>query len=138
MSGLNALIILEIVVSAIGLLYSVRLVERANDALRWLRANGMNGYREIAARGAIHRGYVRVGVFACMVSLGLIAGSLQFFTAASELRHVLSAVFRLVFIVMVILFTYKSYMEDHELDLMISESQRRTLKTRVGDVGEKV
>jgi hypothetical protein len=41
--------------------------------------------------------------------------------------------FRLLFILMAVAFSYKSWLEDHELDLLISEDQRRTARTRKGD-----
>lgn len=139
MSLLNVLVTIWLLLTVGGLMYAVRLVRRAKAAKRWLKAEGLNGYREIVANGSIHRGEVRIGIFICMVIMGVDAAALQFFLPGSDVRNVLSAVFRLLFILMAIGFTYKSYLEDHELDLLINEAQRRTLKTRIGDSpGEKV
>lgn len=134
MSVLNVLVVIWLLLTCGGLMYAVRLVRRAKAAKRWLREQGLNGYREIVASGSIHRGEVRVGIFICMVSMGIDAAAIQFFPPGSDTRNVLSAIFRLLFILMAIGFTYKSYLEDHELDLLINEAQRRTLKSsRSGD-----
>lgn len=134
MSVLNALVLVWLAITCAGLAYCVRLVRRAKDAKRWLKANGMNGYRDIVASGAIHRGFWRMWISVAMVAMGVCAGALQFYAVGSDARIVLSGVFRLLFIFMAAAFTYKSYLEDHELDLLMSESQRRALKSsRVGD-----
>lgn len=130
MSGLNVLVLFWLLITSGGVWYGWRLVRRAEAALLWLRISKLNGYREIAAKGAIRRGYVRVGISVDMVLMGVIAGSLQFIPRDSPWRDATSAVFRLLFILMAVMFTYKSYMEDHELDLMINESQRVKLHER--------
>lgn len=130
---LNILVIAWLLISGAGFVYGVRLSRRASAALVWLRSKGLNGYREIVANGAIYRGRIRVLVFACMVLMGLLAGITQFFPLDSEWRHVISAAFRLLFILMALGIAYKSYLEDHELDLLVSEDQRRTLRTRKTD-----
>lgn len=121
---LVALISIWLVITTSGLVYSVRLKRSAVAALAWLQSEGLNGYREIAARGAIHRGQIRVGMAWCMVIMGILAGANQFLGTASELRSVISASFRILFIVMACLFAYKAWLEEHELDLMLNESQR--------------
>lgn len=136
MTLLNVLIVVWLVITGAGLAYSIRLKRRAVAALLWLRSKGLNGYREIVANGAIHRGQIRVFVFAYMLLMGIDAGALQFFPPGSEVRNVLSAVFRLLFILMAIALSYKSYLEDHELDLLVNEDQRRTLRTRKTDQEE--
>lgn len=124
MTGLNVLVLFWLLITSGGVFYGWRLVQRAEAALLWLKMNKLNGYREIAAHGAIRRGYVRVGISVSMVLMGIIAAALQFFPVHSVARDSLSATFRLLFILMACMFTYKSWMEDHELDLMINESQR--------------
>lgn len=124
MIGLNLLVLFWLIITSGGVFYGRRLVRRAEASLMWLQINKLNGYREIAARGAIRRGYLRVAISVDMVLMGLIAGGNQFLDPDSGWRTVSTSVFRLLFIAMAIMFTYKSYMEDHELDLMINESQR--------------
>lgn len=130
---LNALIVIWLLITGVGVVYGLRLVRRAQAAARWLKANKLNGYREIAANGAIHRGQVRVCISLCMVLMGLVAGGNQFIPRESDLRTVTTGVFRLLFILMACLFTYKTYMEDHELDLMVNESQRHVVTQRPPD-----
>lgn len=124
MSTLNVLVTLWLLITSAGVVYGVRLVRRAEDALQWLKDNRLNGYRMIAAHGAIRRGYIRVAISVDMVLMGVIAGTTQFALPGSDVRNALSGVFRLLFISMAVMFTYKAYMEDHELDMMINESQR--------------
>lgn len=133
MSLLNLLVLVWLLITGAGLIYGVRLVRRALRARTWLKENFLNGYRLIVANGAIHRGQIRVFIFADMVLMGVDAAAIQFFPMESEIRHVLSAAFRLLFILMALAFTYKSYLEDHELDLLVNEDQRRTLRTRKTD-----
>lgn len=132
--ALNLLIGLWLLVVIPGLFYSISIVRRADAALAWLRMQNLNGYREIVARGAIYRGQIRVFIFACMVLMGLLAAATQLFEPGSDQRSVISGVFRLLFIAMAMAYTYKAWLEQHELDLLTSEDQRRTARTRVGDV----
>jgi hypothetical protein len=134
---LNFLVGVWLLIVVPGFVYAVQLVREARRAMAWLRANSMNGYRSIVANGGIYRGQIRVLIFGCMVLMGLDAASSQFFVPGSDARNVLSAVFRLLFIVMALAMSYKSYLEHHELDLLISEDHKRTARTRVTDAGEK-
>lgn len=137
--ALNMLIVLWLAIVIPGMVYSVRILHRSVDAYYWLRDNKLNGYRKIVARGAIHRGRIRVLISTCMVIMGLLAAATQFFEPGSDSRAVISGVFRLLFILMALSFSYKSYLEQHELDLLVNEDQRRTLKSRSGDTeGEKI
>lgn len=133
MSALNFLILLWLLITGAGFVYGVRLRQRAVRALAWLHSEKLNGYREIVAVGAIRRGNVRLLIFVCMVSMGVLAGASQFFPAGSAARNVIAAAFRLDFILMAVAFSWKSYMEDTELDRLMSESQRRQARTRSSD-----
>lgn len=130
---LNILVGFWLAIVGPGLLYSIRLVKRARSSLAWLRANNLNSYREVVAVGAIQRGHIRVFIFGCMALMGVDAAAVQFFPVGSDVRQVLSAVFRLLFILMALAFSYKTYLEQHELDLLINEDQRRLLRTRSTD-----
>lgn len=133
---LNVLIVVWLCIVVPGFIYALRLVRRANRALHWLKANSLNGYREIVARGAVYRGQIRVVIFACMVVMGLDAGAIQYFPPGGDMRQVLSGVFRLLFILMAISFSYKSWLEDHELDLLVSEDQRRSSRAQAYEVSD--
>jgi hypothetical protein len=133
MTFLNFLVLLWLAIVIPGFIYGWRLLTRASNALAWLKSRQLNGYREIVARGAIYRGQIRLVIFGCMVLMGANAAAIQFYPAGSEARQVLSALFRLLFILMAVAFSYTSWLEDHELDLLISEDQRRTARTRKGD-----
>lgn len=135
MSVLNLLVLIWLLIVIPGFLYGVRLVFRAKRALAWLKANDLNGYREIVARGAIYRGHIRMFIFSCMVAMGTDAAMIQFFPVGSDMRFVLSAAFRLLFILMALAFSYKAWLEDHELDLLVNEDQRRTMHSRTTDQG---
>lgn len=135
-TALNLLIVLWLLITGGGLVYGVRLRIRASQALTWLHAEGLNGYREIVAQGAIRRGNIRIVIFVCMVTMGVLASITQFYTPGSAARSVISAAFRLDFIIMAVAFSWKSYMEDSELDRLMSESQRRQARTRATDAGE--
>lgn len=130
------LVVVWLLITGAGLVYGVRLVRRAKRAKIWFQEHLLNGYREIVANGAIHRGQIRVFIFADMVTMGIDAGVIQFFPPESDTRHVLSALFRLLFILMALAFTYKSYLEDHELDLLVNEDQRRHV-SRVYEVSDE-
>jgi hypothetical protein len=131
--ALNLLIVLWLMIVIPGLIYSVRILHRSIAAYYWLRDNKLNGYRRIVARGAIHRGRIRVLISVCMVLMGLLAGATQFFEPGSDSRAVISGMFRLIFILMALAFSYKSYLEQHELDLLVNEDQRRSARTRSTD-----
>lgn len=133
MLGLDLLVGAWLLITSAGLVYGIRLVRRAKKALLWLHQEQLNGYREIVATGAIRRGNVRVAIFVCMVSMGVLTVIAQFYAAGSPPRLVISAAFRLLFIFMAIAFTWKSYMENAELDRLLSESQRLMARTRSGD-----
>lgn len=135
---LNFLVGVWLAIVIPGFVYSVQLVRQARGAKAWLRESNMNGYRSIVANGGIYRGQIRVVIFACMVLMGLDAASSQFFLPGSDARNVLSAVFRLLFILMALAMSYKSYLEHHELDLLISEDHKRTVRTRATDAEEHV
>lgn len=122
---LNLLIGFWLLIVVPGFVYAVQLRRHAQAALVWLTAEGLNGYRKIAADGAIYRGQIRIFIFGCMVLMGVDAAVMQFFPPGSEIRTVLSALFRLLFILMALAFSYKSYLEQHELDLLVNEDQRR-------------
>lgn len=122
---LNLLIGFWLLIVVPGLVYAVQLRRRAVAAKLWLVGEGLNGYRKIAADGAIYRGEIRIFIFGCMVLMGIDAAALQFFPPGSDVRTVLSALFRLLFILMALAFSYKSYLEQHELDLLVNEDQRR-------------
>lgn len=124
---LNFLIVVWLAITSAGLVYGIRLVIHARRARAWFRLHLLNGYREIVANGAIHRGEIRIFIFVCMVLMGIDASVVQFYPVGSPERTVLSAAFRLLFIVMALAFTYKSYLEEHELDLLVNEDQRRRI-----------
>lgn len=130
---LDALIGLWLLIVVPGFVYAVRLRRQSVAALVWLRQQRLNGYREIAAKGAIYRGQIRIFIFGCMVLMGCDAAAIQFFPPGSDMRNVLSVIFRLLFILMALAFSYKSYLEQHELDLLVSEDQKRTARTRSTD-----
>lgn len=136
-TALNFLIVLWLLITGAGLMYAVRLRIRAVKALAWLHSEHLNGYREIVAQGAIRRGNIRLVIFVCMVSMGLLSGAAQFYPAGGSVRSVISAAFRLDFIIMAVAFSWKSYMEDTELDRLMNESQRRQARTRSTDAGDE-
>lgn len=131
--GLNVLIVLWLLIVIPGLAYSIQLLRQARAAMVWLRSQRLNGYREIVANGAIYRGQIRVLIFGCMTLMGVLAAATQFFEPGSDSRAVISGVFRLLFILMALAFSYKSYLEQHELDLLVSEDHKRTARTRSTD-----
>lgn len=122
--ALNVLIIFWLLVCGGATFYARRILRHARDARIWFRSRKLNGYREIVASGAIARGRVRVFMGADMVLMGITASASQFFPPGDQARHVISALFRLEFIIMAIAFAYKSYLEDHELDLLVAEDKR--------------
>lgn len=130
---LYVLIALWLVITGGGLMYSIRLMHRARSALVWLVAQRMNGYRRIVANGAVYRGQIRVAIFAGMVMMGLLTLAAQWYPPGGDVRTAISGAFRLLFILMALAFTYKAYLEDHELDMLINEDQRRTARTRATD-----